>query len=312
MVTVAVAGGTGNVGRTIVDALKASQNHKFIVLARKPTPQESKAQDIGVPVFGVDYQDVDSVSHLLETNDVETVISALSVRGPVEGASEISLVKAAAKASTTKRFIASEYGTVAPAEKLLPQHEHRLATIAELKKTDLEWTRVHNGYFLDYFGIPYIETHMTPVSFVVDMANKAAAIPGTGNDLVCFTYTKDLAKFVVAALDLEHWDESLFCYGDKVTWNEFLAIAEEMRGSKFTVTYDSVEQLARGEITELPSHPAIYPYFPKPLFQQYFGKFGLYVTAGLFDFPHGTTLNNKFPDIKPTTVREMLSVWVGK
>jgi hypothetical protein len=35
MVTVAVAGGTGNVGRTIVDALKKSQKHDVIVLTRK-------------------------------------------------------------------------------------------------------------------------------------------------------------------------------------------------------------------------------------------------------------------------------------
>lgn len=310
MVTVAVAGGSGDVGRTIVDALKESPKHKVIVLVRK----ESKAQGLDVPVFAVDYGDVESLSSLLETNNVHTVISALSVRGPNEGASEISLVKAAAKAGPTKRFIASEYGVLAPAEKSLqlPQHEFRLATIAELQKTDLEWTRVHNGDFLDYFGMPYIETHMMPFVFTIDMANKAAAIPGTGNDIVSFTYSKDLAKFVVAALDLPEWDESMFCYGDKATWNEFLSIAEEVRGSKFTVAYDSIEMLERGEITELPSQPAIYPFFPKQVLQQYFAKFGLYNAAGLFDFPEDKSLNKKFPEIKPTTIREMLSAWVGK
>ncbi len=71
---------------------------------------------------------------------------------------------------------------------------------------------------------------MMPIVFGVDMANKAAAIPCTGNDTVSFTYTEDLAKFVVAALDLPKWDESLFCYGDRATWNELLSIAEETRG----------------------------------------------------------------------------------
>jgi uncharacterized protein YbjT (DUF2867 family) len=37
MVTVAVAGGTGNVGGTIVDALKKSPKHDVIVLTRKVT-----------------------------------------------------------------------------------------------------------------------------------------------------------------------------------------------------------------------------------------------------------------------------------
>ena len=35
MVTVAVAGGSGNVGRTIVDALKKSEKHDVIVLTRE-------------------------------------------------------------------------------------------------------------------------------------------------------------------------------------------------------------------------------------------------------------------------------------
>lgn len=71
---------------------------------------------------------------------------------------------------------------------------------------------------------------MTPIAFAVDMANKAAGIPGTGNDVMAFTYTKDVAKFVVAALDLPKWEEASFCYGEKITWNEFLKIAEEVRG----------------------------------------------------------------------------------
>lgn len=65
----------------------------------------------------MDYSDVEGVSRLLETHNVHTVISAFSVRGPQEAAAEIDLVKAAAKSGTTKRFIASEYGTLAPAEK---------------------------------------------------------------------------------------------------------------------------------------------------------------------------------------------------
>jgi hypothetical protein len=78
------------------------------------------------------------------------------------------------------------------------------------------------------------------------------------------------------------------------------------------VTHDSVESLEKGEITELPSHLAAYAFLPKPVFQQYFGRFGLYVTLGLFDLPDEECLNKKFPDIKTTSVKEMLSVWVGK
>ncbi|KAK5057873.1 hypothetical protein LTR84_011874 [Exophiala bonariae] len=310
MPTVAIAGGAGNLGRTILDAFKESSKHTVIVLVRK----ESKAQNLGVPIFHVDYSNVKSISNVLESNNVDTVISALSVRSAVEGESETNLARAAANSSPTKRFIASEYGTRAPTEKdlQLPQHEFREAVMNELRKTDLEWTRIHNGYFLDYFGMPHVESHMTPVAFGIDVANKAAAIPGTGEDIMSFTYTKDVAKFVVAALDLPKWDEALYCYGDKTTWNELLSIAEEVRGSKFTVAYDSPEKLAKGEMTELPSHRYIYPFWPKPMFQEYFAKFGLYVTKGLFDFPEDKTLNKAFPDIKTSKVRDIVGAWAGK
>lgn len=76
---------------------------------------------------------------------------------------------------------------------------------------------------------------MAPTTFVVDMANKAATIPGTGNEPMTFTYTFDVAKFVAAFLDVPKWEETTYCYGDKTTWNEFLQLAEDARGtSAFT------------------------------------------------------------------------------
>lgn len=102
----------------------------------------------------------------------------------------------------------------------------------QLRQTDLEWTRFHVGYFLDYYGMPHIETYLpAPFAFVFDIPNKMAAIPGTGNDLISFTYTRDVAKFVVKALDLPKWEEETFCYGDKVTWNQVLKLAEEATGN---------------------------------------------------------------------------------
>lgn len=101
----------------------------------------------------------------------------------------------------------------------------------ELRRTDLEWTTFHIGYFLDYFGVPHIKSRMTPVSMQVDIANNAAAIPGAGDDLVSFTYSYDVAKFVEAALELPHWDEVSYVVGDTCSLNDVVKMAEEARGS---------------------------------------------------------------------------------
>ncbi|PON21559.1 hypothetical protein TGAM01_v209589 [Trichoderma gamsii] len=310
--TIAIAGGSGNVGRTISDALVAAAKYKVIVLARE-APKDWSSSD--PPLIKVDYNDINAVTNILEKHNVHTVISTISVIMPEAGAAERNLIKAAAEAAPTKRFVQSDWGVPAPLESnlCLPQHQVRFASMEQLRQTDLEWTRFHVGYFLDYYGMPHIETHLpAPFAFVLDIPNKVAAIPGSGNDVFSLTYTRDVAQFVVKALDLPKWEEETFCYGDKVTWNQVLKLAEEATGSKFDVTYEGIEKLEKGEVTELPSHAMAYEHFPKPMLQSYFSKFSLYIIAGLFDMPADKSLNKIFPEVKTTTVKEVLDLWKGK
>jgi hypothetical protein len=102
--------------------------------------------------------------------------------------------------------------------------------LEELKKTSLEYTIVYNGYFLDYFGMPHIKSYLHNTTLVVDIQSQTAAIPGSGNVSVVFTYTFDVAKFVGALLSLEKWPLESYIIGDKVTWNQFLQLAEEATG----------------------------------------------------------------------------------
>ena len=114
---------------------------------------------------------------------------------------------------------------------MLPSVIHKRNAQAELRKaTDLESTVFLNGYFMDYWGIPAVKSHMTPMTMVLDMANNAAAIPGSGDTPVIFTHTTDVARFVVAALDLDKWDPETFIRGDRVSWNQFVRFAEEAKG----------------------------------------------------------------------------------
>lgn len=202
-----------------------------------------------------------------------------------------------------------------------------MQTIKALENTDLEWTQFQNGYFMDYYGMPYVESNLKPLTFVLDVAHKAASIPGTGDETMTFTYTKDLAKFVVAALDLPKWTYPMVCYSDKSTWNKAVKLAEGYRGafsimwhsgteqmmtgSKFKVAYDSIEKLRRGEITELPAHVAAYSFIPKSLVYGIQSKFGLYVAYGMFDFLEEGSLNQQFPEIKTTALEDIIGHWKG-
>lgn len=113
----------------------------------------------------------------------------------------------------------------------IPHNGFRARSVEALRKTKLEWTQIHNGLFLDYYGMPHVESYLQPLPIFIDVANHEAGIPGTtGDEVLSFTYTKDLGKFVVAAQSLPHWDEGLHCYGDNATLKEVVSIAEEMTG----------------------------------------------------------------------------------
>ncbi|CAH0044397.1 unnamed protein product [Clonostachys solani] len=331
MVNVAIAGGTGGVGRSIVDALKANGGHNVTILSRKVSEDVN-----GYPVIAVDYDDIDGLRTTLEQHRIHTVISALAMHIIGVGKSQLNLIEAADKSMFTKRFVVSNWA-VRPNFQymdLLPHGFQHITCYEALPKTSLEWTAFNCGWFLEYYAMPNVETYIPQTTFVVDMAGLQAAIPGDGKQKMTFTYTKDAARFVVAALGLPKWEQNTYIIGDKMTWEEFVQVAERARGrtwtahlislktgtdkslvkgKKFTVTYDSVEELKAGKITELPGQIAAYPYFRKEWVQRLFSVFGFWVTEGLFDLPDDKALHNVFPDIRATTIEEMLTqAWKGQ
>ncbi|EOO01025.1 putative -like family protein [Phaeoacremonium minimum UCRPA7] len=266
--------------------------------------------DVGVPALQVDYTNVDSIREVLEKNAIDTVISCVNYEGDALSVAQLNLIKAATDSSTTKRFIPSTFGIAYPksAIKELPMLADYFKAIDELKKSGLQWTVINNGCFLDYWGQPHIKTFLRPSPFGLDIANKEAAIPGDGNTPFSLTYTFDVARYVVALQDLDEWPEVSRFAGDIITWNEFLRLAEETTGSNFKVTYDSIEKLKKGEMTELPSQVPCYAFIPKPQFQWFISIFARWTAdEEISHIP--AEMNSRFPDISPLTVRQMLNVW---
>ncbi|KAK1509223.1 uncharacterized protein CCOS01_15739 [Colletotrichum costaricense] len=310
MAVIAVAGGTGNVGRTLVEAIVATGKHEVKILARKANPELEKK--LGASIVVVDYADVGATAKILEEHNVHTVISAINMMPPPgETPLEFELIRAADASASTKRMISSGWG--------VPHNEsqgsqlgsvpNKLRAAALLKETkDLEYTVVHNGFFLDYWATPIVPSYMSPFTLFIDIPGNAAAIPGSGNTPSAFTHTKDVGKFVAAALDLDKWEPDTFIVGDKVTFNQFVQLAEAAKGTKFNVAYDSVEKLKTGQTTELPSQVPAYQFFPKEAYQGMASVFGLWFENGSFDIPPAgkRTLNQIFPDIKAWTVKEIL------
>ena len=167
---------------------------------------------------------------------------------------------------------------------IFPVAETKLAAMTALGASSLEYTCVINGFFLDYYVIPKVPSHIGPFPVVVDMANNAAAIPGSGDVPVAFTHTTDVARFAASLLDLPTWQPESYIVGEKLTWKEFVAIAEEFKGVKFDVQFDPLENLQKYQVTELPGHKDLYPFFPKQMLQPFIATFGILFAKGFFDF----------------------------
>lgn len=204
----------------------------------------------------------------------------------------------------------------------MPMLNFQRNIVKELRShPNLEWTLFHNGYFMDYFGQPWAPTTMPSEIPFVDIEACQATIPGSGDDLAVWTHTTDVAKFVSRAISMKPgtWKEHSWIIGDKASLHEILRAAEKARGTKFRVTYDSVEKLKRGEVTPIPGNKAHAALYSTPEFDAYplvltmFAGIGTAIISAHLDVPENESLNAEFPDIKTTKVVEFIEkYWTGK
>ncbi|KAI8953069.1 NAD(P)-binding protein [Xylaria longipes] len=311
MPVIAVAGGTGGIGRTIVEEILTAGKHEVKILSRQPNPELEAS--IGATVLAVDYSNIKALAQVLEDNNVHTLISALTfnVQGGVPP--EVQLVLAADASKTTKRYVANNWGVpIQEGDDLrMPPMAPRVKALIALKQAEnLEYTSFHTGVFLDYWFVPAVRSHMKPAIMVLDIFHSAAAIPGSGDIPIAFTHTSDVAKYVAAALDLEKWEPAYNLSADKVTWNEFLNLIENVRGTKFNVAYDDLEKLKAGQVTELPAQVNADLFGAGDSYRKYLAVGHLLMASGKYDFNEGKSAKDAFPEIKPKTVKSLLeAVW---
>jgi len=167
---------------------------------------------------------------------------------------------------------------------------------------------VHNGYFADYFVGPGAKTRFDRnLAPAIDARNHVAGIPGSGDVYSVFTHTTDVAKFIPHLLSSsDKWERESNVIGQRMTLNQLVSKLEKAKGTRFDVTYDSVEKLESGQITELPCHNAAYGYFPKKDLQEMFASFGLMFERGVFEVDPAYALNKKFPDVHARSVDELI------
>ncbi|CAG8020465.1 unnamed protein product [Penicillium olsonii] len=282
--------------------------HKTFILARK-APAKSSPE---APTFLiVDYGDVDGLAQILEDYGIETVISTLNLEHEAGSQAQLNLIAAADRSRTTRRIIPSEFLSVIDENdpNAGPGMGGWIPNALALKKTNLEYIRISIGFFSDYWGMPHIHSHLKPFFWGIDLANGKAVIPGTGNEKFTVTYSGDLAKVIVKLLDEEKWPERGLLSGSDISFNELLAIAESIRGSKFDVVYDPLEKLKEGRATLLWRPDGVSAEEMEALMSAH----SQMVISGACQLPLDGRLDNRYPDLCLMTAEQLLSeAWTGK
>ncbi|KAF9774463.1 hypothetical protein IL306_007541 [Fusarium sp. DS 682] len=308
MDVIAVAGGTGSVGSTIVEGLVEYGKHKVYVFSRKEQPPKG-----AVNYLKVDYNDCDAITKALEEAGVNILICAISVVSQEANQAQKNLIQAAERSPTTERFVISSFDMLHVKEdiELSPLSRYTFEAIDELEKTNLTYTRIANGWFLDYYGMPYWKCNLEPWINIVNMKSKWAIIPGDGNVQASFLTSQDMSRFVARLMDLEKWDKISAIRANTLSFNELIAAAEKARGTKFDVAVDSLEKLKSGKISFFPDYP---PIGHGEGDEAFFAMIHYQAGLGRYLVPRELpALDDKFPDLKVTTALEVMeTAWKGK
>lgn len=108
--------------------------------------------------------------------------------------------------------------------------KYTFEAIDALEKTDLEYTRIVNGWFLDYYGMPHWKTSLHPWINILNMEQKWAVIPSDGAARATFITTQDLGRFLGRLMDAPAWDKESAIVGNEMQFNDLLDLAEKIRG----------------------------------------------------------------------------------
>ncbi|KAK6828362.1 hypothetical protein PG987_011703 [Apiospora arundinis] len=251
MVVVAVAGGTGAVGRTMVKAMVGSGHHMVYVLSRTVSIFTS---------LSVLVQTWLAVAATANSRNVCSSITAVSSRLRPRfdviasklwcllcswSTSRLPSRRCASSAvllssGTVTKFIPSEFHLDfhAPIQGIdLFMKKFQLESERELERQPhLTWTLIRNGLFLDYLGTPFQPkakpTELMRWCIFVDLENEVCVFPGDGTKVMTFTHSSDLAAYVerMISLPAKNWPRHSLIKANRLEIKDLAGIVAKVTG----------------------------------------------------------------------------------
>lgn len=216
MTTHAVAiAGSGDLSRYFAEEFAHRSNHEVHLISRS---ERSWCSDLARTVSSFHFHQVkdytsENLLPLMDEFGIVAIVSAISTDEAepfvrAHGA----MLDACRRSKTCKRLIPSDYSGDVEKFPDLPRpyadtrHAFRRTLAAQ---SDVEWTSVNGGWLTDYF-VRFPSGPKTYIkefgAFALNLAEKTAVIPGTGNEKTTWTCARDIAKAVVQLMGHPKWE----------------------------------------------------------------------------------------------------------
>lgn len=272
-IKVALAGGTGLLGKPILRAL-LSASHSVLLLTRPGSKTNYPTSDL-LTVAEAPYGDVPALTQLLKSANITVVISTIN---PIGFSAQTALIDAAYASGTVTRFIPSEFGcdTAHPSNAVLPVYAGKVAAATKLKdlssqNPDFTYTLVFNNLFFDS-GLRG--------GFFVKPSTHTANIYDGGNVSVSTTRLRTVAKTIVGILShlSETANQNVFIHDILISQNQLINLVKEIDGQEWNLTPIDTETLKRESYEELKKDQpdfgkAMVGFLPCAIYQDGLGDF---------------------------------------
>ncbi|KAL2811230.1 hypothetical protein BJX63DRAFT_399476 [Aspergillus granulosus] len=298
---IAIAG-SGDVTRYLVEEF-LSAKIPVTLLCRTPKPHFTNIPNLTQLV--IDYTSIDSIKSALNESKATVLISTILTYDTVAFI-EIhrNLIIAAQASNAVTRFIPSEYGVdIAKYPDQPGFYWETREPIREILRgqSKLEWTLICCGWILDYI-LPATKRYMKDIgdAFPVNLAEKRMVIPGTGKEEVDWISARDLARGVVALVNVPagQWGRYVYLSGERMSCDQ---LAEVLKNKyvdvEFEVEYVSLRVLVNAVRDA------------KDDFERLDAEYKIVIPSGAAGFEEGVVERDReryFRDVKFRGVREVL------
>ncbi|WP_157966532.1 NmrA family NAD(P)-binding protein [Fastidiosibacter lacustris] len=298
---IALVGGTGHVGKLIAESLLGNPNVQLRLLVRPDSRQKVKAlEERGAQIIEgeIGVGNEDALASLCQ--GAMTVISAVQ-GGPdiiIDGQKQLLI---AARKAGVKRFIPSDFSLnlfkVTPGHIITSDWRLTFSDIADKERGNIEVVHILNGGFLDS-GI------MFDFLRLIDVKESVAYVWGDGKQNMDWTTYVDAAQYTAeVAIDERPVPRAFKVAGNVLNFHEIVKLYEEASGDKLKIVQLGsmadldlrIEELLKGGQQNFLSFlPLMY-----------------YRSLLNGEAKLDLLMNDRYPSIKPTTMREYIQKYVN-